>query len=212
MKAKNRLPILLLLAKFTGLMLAALIVFSGCATSSSSPAALQTAAARADVIVLREGDQVRISFPGSPNLDSTQAIRRDGKLSLALVGELDAAGLTPEELKQKLITAYASQISSKEIAVSVQSSTFPVFVTGAVIHPGKVLSDHPITALEAVMESGGFDFNSANMKAVRIIRQENGSAKNYTVNLKAVMSGEDNTSFYLKPNDILYVPERFSMF
>jgi len=200
------------LAKFAGLALTALVAFGGCATSTTDKAALQAAAIRPEEIILREGDTVKISFPGSANLDSAQQIRRDGKISMLLVGEVDAAGLTPDELKQKLIKAYASQITSKEVTVTVQSSTFPVFVTGSVIHPGKVLADHPMTALEAVMEAGGFDYNTANMKAVRIIRHENDQTKNFTVNLKAVLSGDDHQSFYLKPNDIIYVPERFTMF
>jgi len=69
---------------------------------------------------------------------------------LLLVGEVFAAGLTSEELQQKRVGIYATQITTKEVTVAVQSSAFLVFVTGSVIHPGKNLSDHPITALEAV--------------------------------------------------------------
>ena len=106
----------------------------------------------------------------------------------------------------------ASQISSKEVIVFVQSSSFPVFVSGAVIHPGKILSDHPITALEAVMEAGGFDYNTANLKSVKVIRNENGVMKNYVVNLKSILDGNANKPFYLKPSDIVYVPERLQIF
>jgi protein involved in polysaccharide export with SLBB domain len=63
-----------------------------------------------------------------------------------------AAGLTPEELQQKLVGTCATQITTKEVTVALQSSAFPVFVTGSVIRPGKILSDHPITTLEAVAE------------------------------------------------------------
>jgi len=63
-----------------------------------------------------------------------------------------AAGLTPEELQQKLVGIYATQITTKEVTVPGRSSAFPVFVTGSGIHPGKILSDHPITALEAAAE------------------------------------------------------------
>ena len=80
------------------------------------------------------------------------------------------------------------------------------------IHPGKILSDHPITALEAVMEAGGPDYTTANLKAVKVIRNENGTMKNYKVNLKAVLDGDNTQPFYLKPDDIIYVTERFQMF
>ena len=107
-------------------------------------------------------------------------------------------------------TLYASQISSKEITVQVQSSSFPVFVTGAVAKPGKILSDHPITVLEAVMEAGGPNYDTANLKAVHVDRLENGAMQHFTVNLKAMLVGTETKPFYLKPDDIVYVPESFS--
>ena len=194
------------------LILAALGLFSGCATPDQNPPSSKPLT-HAEIITLREGDSVRISFPGSANLDTTQQIRRDGKISLQLVGDVQAAGLTPDQLQDELIKVYAPQIASKEITVAVVSSTFPVYVTGAVVHPGKILADHPLTALEAVMESGGFDYATANMRAVKIIRNENGAIKHYKVNLKkALEDNNDVTPFYLMPDDILYVSERFELF
>jgi len=199
-------------AKLSGLLLIAAAVFAGCATSSADKAAYQAAAARPMTVVLREGDVLKISFPGSSNLDTTQPVRRDGKIALPLVGEVVAAGLTPEELQRKLVGLYADQISSKIVTVAVQSSAFPVYVTGSVVRPGKILSDHPITALEAVMEAGGFTFATANMTDVKIIRHENGGVRNFTVNLKLALNGQRSEPFYLKPSDIVYVPERFTLF
>jgi len=195
-----------------GLLASAVLAFTGCA-SNETTAALAAEKAHSEVVLLREGDSVKISFPGSPNLDTTQQVRRDGKITLSLVGEVDALGLTPDGLKQKLIELYASQISSKEINVSLLSSTFPVFVNGQVIHPGKIMSDHPLTALDAIMEAGGFNENTANLKAVRITRKEKGGLmKTYKVNLKDVLDGKSDKSFYLQPEDIVTVPERFQMF
>ena len=85
---------------------------------------------------------------------------------------------------------YAPQLTSKEVTVEVQSSSFPVYVTGAVLRPGKISSDHPITALEAIMEAGGFDYTKANLKNVEVIRQEGNQTKNYILNLKRVMEGK----------------------
>jgi polysaccharide export outer membrane protein len=161
---------------------------------------------------LREGDVLKISFPGSPTLNTTTTIRRDGKITLTFVGDVDAAGMTPPELEKKLVDLYASQLSSKQVTVEVVSSSLTVYVTGMVLRPGKVLSDHPITALEAVMEAGGFDYSKANTKDVTVIRREGDVMKNYRLNLKAVLQGKQNEPFYLKPDDIVYVPERFSMF
>lgn len=166
----------------------------------------------AAAFTLREGDILKITFPGSPNLNNVQQIRTDGKITLPLIGEVQAAGLTPIDLQQKLMDLYAPQLSSKEVTVEVQNSSFPVYVTGAVLRPGKITSDHPMTALEAIMEAGGFDYTKANLKAVVVIRQEGNQTKNYTLNLKLAMEGKINEPFYLKPSDIIYVPEKFSWF
>ena len=155
---------------------------------------------------------MKISFPSAPNLDTTQQIRRDGRITLSLVGEVTAVGLTPAELEKQIVELYVSQLTSKEVSVTVLSSSIPVFVSGAVLRPGKIMSDHPITALEAIMEAGGFDNTKANLSAVVVIRQEEGQVKNYTLNLKRVLQGKQSVPFYLKPSDIVYVPERFSWF
>jgi polysaccharide export outer membrane protein len=164
-------------------------------------------------IILREADVVNIVFPGAENLNTTQAIRRDGKITLPDLGEIVAAGKTPTGLQKELVTLYAKElVSSKDIAVTVQSSSFPVFITGAVQRPGKILSDHPITVLEAIMESGGFDYTRANMKAVRVIRTADKKTRNFTVNLKGVINGGPIDIFYLQPSDIVFVPTKITWF
>ena len=86
---------------------------------------------------LREGDVSKISFPGSLNLDATQQIRRDGKITMPLVGDVDTAGMTTSALEKKLVDLYAPQLSSKQVTVEVESSSFPFYVTGMVLRPGK---------------------------------------------------------------------------
>src|ERR1700690_1993719 len=161
------------LAMLTAVM-AALAAGTGCQTepdqfTSPAPAVTNTlqpvipepvtapAATNIDTFTLRESDILKIPFPGSPNLNNVQQIRTDGKIPLPLIGEVQAAGLTPIDLQQKLMDLYAPQLSSKEVTVEVQNSSFPVYVTGSVLRPGKITSDHPMTALEAIMEAGGFD-------------------------------------------------------
>jgi len=157
---------------------------------------------------LHEGDEVRISFPGAPSLDTTQHIRGDGKITLALIGDVQAAGYRPAELEKKISDLSASQLVSKEVSVTVLSSAFPIYVSGAVLHAGKVMADRPITVLQAIMDAGGFN-DSANLKAVVVVRQEGGTTRNYTVNVQATLTGKSNTPFYLKPSDSVYVPEHW---
>jgi hypothetical protein len=104
-------------------------------------------------------------------------------VQVSRVTPMTAVGMTPAELEKEIIKLYSSQLVPKEVTVTVVSSSFPVFVSGAVIRPGKILSDHPITALEAIMEAGGFDYTKANLGHVTVIRNEGGRVKNYTLNL-----------------------------
>ncbi len=202
----------------TLLLLVACAAFTGCQTDQpaqfdqllkSTKGAPEPA--KPDVIVLREGDSVRITFPGAPTLNAVQQIRRDGRITLPLIGEFQAAGLTPPEMEKELLKRYGPELQTKEVNVAVESSAFPVYVTGAVLRPGRINADHPLTALEAIMEAG-VDYNKANLKSVRVIRNEKGQTEHHTLNLKNVLKGDANDQFKLKPQDIVYVPEKFSWF
>jgi polysaccharide export outer membrane protein len=167
-------------------------------------------------LVLREGDVVRVSFPGARDLDPTQAlqIRRDGKITLPIVGEVTAAGHTPTEFQNELVGLYSKQLLSKEVVVTVESASFEVFVDGAVQHGGPITSNHPLTILEAIMNAGGFDYDRADTTAIVVIRQTIGAKRYtyYTVNLKGVLEGKHSDLFYLAPGDIVHVPTKFSWF
>jgi polysaccharide export outer membrane protein len=193
--------------------LVVLALAAGCQTNPPlPPAALQGGTNTTEIITLREGDVLKISFPANVNLNTTQPIRRDGMISMPLVGELKAAGKTPKDLEKDLVDLYSTQLLSKEVTVEVQSSTFPVYVTGSVLRAGRIVSDHPMTAFEAIMESGGFDYAKANLKTVVVIRQEGDHVRKYTLNLKLVLDGKAGVPFYLKPGDTIYVPEKFTWF
>jgi polysaccharide biosynthesis/export protein len=195
--------------KFSLQLLLMAIALTACQSTKPPP---ETSLPPSETVTLRGGDIIRIAFPGAPNLDTQQQIRRDGKIALPLAGEVQAAGLSPAQLGDEIVRLYSSQLVTKEVTVTVVSSSFPVFVTGAVIKPGKVLADGPMTALQAIMEAGGPDYAKANLKAVVVIRHEDGQTKHYSLNLKAVLEGKQSSTFYLRPSDIIYVPERFSWF
>jgi polysaccharide biosynthesis/export protein len=119
--------------------------------------------------------------------------------------------LTPAQLEKELVKLYAPQLVNKEVNVSLESSAFQVFVTGAVARPGKLISDRPLTALEAVIDAG-VDYQKANLKSVSIIRLENGHEKVQVLDLKKALQGTGGAPFYLKPSDIIFVRERFTWF
>jgi hypothetical protein len=62
------------------------------------------------------------------------------------------------------------------------------------------------------MEAGGFNYELADMKHVKIVRNENGVMQHFVVNLKAILQSKGTQPFWLQPNDIVYVPEKFSPF
>ena len=193
-------------------LLGVITLFSeGCSStppSSGVPAHIPT-----DVQVLSAGDVIKISYPGTTSLPETeQQIRRDGRINLTIIGEVKAADKTPGELEKELIQAYSSQLTSKEVKVTVVTSAFAVYVGGAVMKPGKIMPPRALTVLDAIMEAGGFDETRANKKEVRVIRQEGSQVKTYYVNMKDVLNGVQSEPFYLKAHDTVYVPEKISWF
>jgi polysaccharide biosynthesis/export protein len=182
------------------------------AAESGSPAPKDASAPAVDTspsMPLREGNTIKITFPGAPSLDNTVPIRQDGKINLAMVGEVKAAGLTPHELEQELLKVYGNQLIVKQVTVTVESAVFELFVTGAVLRPGKLISDHVETPLQAIIEAG-IDQNRANLKKVVIIRQDDkGNTERFPLNLDAVIKNGAKENFVLKPMDTIYVPEKF---
>ena len=108
---------------------------------------------------------------------------------------------------------YAPQISSSDVTVAIESSSFSCFCNWLVCWPrGRVSSSEPITALEAIMEAGGFDYSRANLRKIHVIRHDKDTSQSYVLNLKDVLNGDDQNNFFLRPDDIVYVPEKFSWF
>src|SRR5258706_542547 len=190
-----------------------LLLQTGCKTAP--PAAITQADQEASKSInLVEGDTVKITFPNAPVLNTAGQVRRDGKISIPSLGEVNAVGLTPADLEKEIVKRYGDQLVSKEVTVSLERATFPVFVSGAVLRPGKISSDRPISALDAIMEAGGFDRAKANLKEVTIIRhdEQTKKVKKFTIDLQSVLDGKKNDPFFLQPSDIVVVPEKFTLF
>lgn len=158
-------------------------------------------------VVLEAGDVVRVAFPGSPELDASQKIRADGKLSLPLIGEVKAAGKELDQLQKELKIRYVPQIKNTEVVVSLESTASTVYVSGAVNKPGKYPLDRPLTVLEAVMEAGGFT-RGANPHQVTLIRQENGQYRPQSIDLgSSLQNNIPSQATYVHPSDVIYVRE-----
>jgi polysaccharide biosynthesis/export protein len=199
---------------FSLIAAACFIFLTGCETSSPNFKDITPVAARgSDDIILKDGDVLKITFPGADKMNTTANIRPDGKITLPIIGEVTVAGKTPANVQKELVELYSKQlVSSQDIIVSVQSASFPIYVNGAVHNPGKITVNRQLPVLDAIMEAGGPDYDSANLKSVKVIRTENGKTRNYTVNLKGLLNGNSVDVFYVQPFDIIYVPTKITWF
>ena len=157
---------------------------------------------------IHEGDVVRISFQYSTNFDAVQKVALDGTLNLNMVGRVVAAGRTMTQLQQDLTKDYQPFANGDIITVDLVSSGAIVYVSGAVLRPGPLELDRPLTVLEAVMGSGGFDNTRAKLSNVTVLRIVNGRQQAYHINLNRILAGRDKTPFYLQPYDVIYVPAK----
>ncbi|NGO39019.1 polysaccharide export protein [Limisphaera ngatamarikiensis] len=198
------------IAALLSLLLGACWLFIGCETPPPSPVTPGSApiAAPYTSTILSEGDTIRVAFEADTNLNTVAKIQLDGTVTLPLIGAVPAAGKTPEELRTDLMKRYEKLLSINELTVSVLSATASVYVSGAVLKPGRIPMDRPMTALEAIMEAGGFDLRRAKLKEVTVIRKQDGRQEHYTLNLQDALRGRDPNPFYLKPFDIIHVPEK----
>ncbi len=159
------------------------------------------------------GDMLRILFPGAPNLNSSQVVQPNGSITLPLGGSLEVRDKTTAQIEKSLLELYGPQLVIKEITVGLESTGFPVLVSGAVLRPGRIQSTRSMTVLEAIVESGGFIEGRADMKNVRVVRLErDGTTRTLVVNLKTALSGKDSEAVYVRPSDVINVPERFSFY
>lgn len=154
------------------------------------------------------GDEIRVVFAGAPELSTQQRIQANGKVSLPMIGEVAAAGRSLSSLQQSLTSLYQPRLQDSTVTVSLTGTDAGVYVSGAVMRPGKIMLYRPMTALEAVMEAGGFA-PAANPKQVVVVRTQGGKSKNYTLNLYGSLHGVESTPFHVRPYDVIFVKERF---
>jgi len=154
---------------------------------------------------LSPGDVIKLSFIATPDMNQTQKIRADGKVSLPLVGEVTAAGKTLGEFQSELIRLYAAQLKNAEVVVTLESAVAQVVVSGAVTKPAKLLFERPTTIFQAIMEAGGLS-EYGSFKNVHVIRVIGGRQHTQILDLRPTLSGQATRPFYVKDGDVIYVP------
>lgn len=202
----NRLPHLLMNGAIILWALCAGILSVGCVGISSNPVVPAEAYASKPSGNLAAGDEIRVSFSGAPELNTKQKIQPNGLVSLPTVGDVSAAGNTINSLQQSVTSLYQSHLQDPTVVISLDSAAAGVYVSGEVLRPGKIPLDRPMTALEAIMETGGFT-PFANPKKVIVVRNQKGKQQRYVLNINDTLSGTESSPFYVRPFDVIYVKQ-----
>ena len=190
-----------------------LLALTACATSqpAAPPAQAQMQAAAQSPLpyVIQPGDQLDIKFFYNPELNESVTVRPDGKISLQLIDEIQASGLQPAELDQRLTDLYSRELKKPVVTVIVRSFTGQrVYVGGEVNRQGLITLQPGLTALQAVFQSGGF-METAQPAETLIIRKGEGNKPiPLRIDLSEVMAASDpGVDYPLQPDDIVYVPK-----
>jgi len=149
-------------------------------------------------------DLLDISVWKNVELSKIVPVRPDGKVSLPLVNDIQAAGLTPNELRDQITTRLAEYIPAPEVSVMVREvHSRKVSVVGNVKMPGRYDIKSPMTVLEAIALAQGLTDFAARDRIV-VLRQQDGSTQHIPFNYRKV--GDDQQNFFVRPGDIIVVP------
>ena len=160
--------------------------------------------------VITPGDELDIRFRNNPELNEIRLpVRPDGRITLQLIDEIKAAGLTTSQLKLLLTEKYSSEIRKPEITITIRSFTNQrVFVDGEVLFPGIFDLRGPTTVMNAIAMARGVR-ETARLTNVIVIRKDaEGKTMSTNLDMKSVIDGTDlSQDIYLMPYDIVYVPK-----
>jgi polysaccharide export outer membrane protein len=152
-------------------------------------------------------DVLRIDVWKEPEITRTVPVRPDGKISLPLLNDVQAAGLTASQLSAFITEGLKKFINSPQVTVSVSEiNSRRVYVTGEVAHAGAFPLLPNMTVLQALSSSGGFT-QFAKVKGIYVLRTENGKQVKHPFNYKEVLAGRSQEqNITLEPGDVIVVP------
>jgi protein involved in polysaccharide export with SLBB domain len=161
--------------------------------------------------ILHIGDVLDIKFFYNSELNELLPIRPDGMISLQLIDEVRAAGMTSSELDKILTEKYSVIFEKPEITVIVKDfGGQKVYVGGEVANPRVVSMVGNVTSLQAILDAGGFRETAQPDSVIIISKGEDNTPVVRKVNLKKVISGDPlGSDAFLRPFDIVYVPKSF---
>jgi polysaccharide biosynthesis/export protein len=157
--------------------------------------------------VIGSEDQLDISVWKEPDLSRTVPVRPDGNISLPLLNDLQAAGLTPAQLAAEVTKDLGKFVTNPQVTIIVtQINSQRFYVLGEAARPGAYTLIPNMTILQALSNAGGFT-PYANSKKICLLREENGKQQKLLFNYKDVIAGKrTEQNIALKTGDTIVVP------
>ena len=194
------------------------VVIVGCASGPSNLPDLPVQGTGHDVLVeaykIDVGDQVQISVWKNPELSISAPVRPDGKIAVPLVGDVMAAGNTPEQLSGDITTKLTEYIKNPNVTVILTGLEGHAFlsrirVTGAVENNMSMTDHQGLTVLDAVLDAGSVSLYADSNRTKLHRRTEEGGTRTYDIRLKDILEdGDMSTNVLLMPGDVITIPER----
>lgn len=152
-------------------------------------------------------DVLRIDVWKEPDISRTIPVRPDGKVSLPLLNDVQAAGLTAMQLAASLRDSFSKYLTNPQVTVTVtEINSRRVYITGEVAHVGALPLLPNMTVLQALSSAGGFT-QFAKPKSIYVLRTEDGKQVKHPFNYKEVVKGNlQEQNILLQPGDVIVVP------
>jgi polysaccharide export outer membrane protein len=157
--------------------------------------------------VIGDQDVLDVSVWKEPEVSRVVPVRPDGKISLPLLNDVQAAGLTPAQLAAEITESLKKYVTSPQVTVIVTTiNSQRVYILGEVTRPGAFPMLPGMTVMQALSSAGGFT-PFAKMKSIYVLRTENGKKVKYPFNYKQAITGKNSDQdIQLKAGDTIVVP------
>lgn len=206
MGKKDQRRLIILALFFLLILLPALVLSQESKDKAAAQKTKGEVATDSDTYIIGPEDVLHIHVWKEEPLSKTVPVRMDGKISLPLVDDIQAADLTPLQLKKIIIEKLKGFIDNPTVSVTVMEvNSFKVYVTGEVKKPGELKLRSETSFIQLITLAGGFT-DWANQKKILIIRKQNGVEKRIKVNYKKIIDGKE-PDVLIKRGDMVVVSD-----
>jgi polysaccharide export outer membrane protein len=190
-----------------GLLFLALAVASAASAQTPAPEAKAAPPVDSPTYIIGESDVLAINVWHEPELTRILSVRNDGKITMPLIGELQASGQTVEQLRATIATQLKHFLENPEVAVIIQEPRSQFFtIIGKVVKPGSYPLGQRLTVIDGIALGGGFkDF--AKIGKIYVVRtHRDGTSERLPFDYKRAVGGDLTLNFSLETHDMIIVP------